>query len=85
MIRGIDLFGREEVSPNERQIVKAANKTATDLFRKRFSPKLRDNWDIDIKDLTLEDVEREVILAVKKLKDNGRHYAKTIVREGAIG
>lgn len=79
MIRGIDLFGREEISPNEKHVIKSANKTALDLFRKRFSPGLRDNWDIDVKQLTLQDVERDVIEAIKKLKNEGRNYAKKIV------
>ena len=79
MIRGIDLFGREAVSPNEKQILKAANKTASDLFKRRYSPELRQNWDIDVKVLTLDDVERDVVEAIKKLKDEGRHYAKKAV------
>lgn len=79
MIRGVDLFGRNEISPNERLIVKTANKTASDLYKKRFSPGLRENWDKDVRHLTLEDVERDVIEAIKKLKDEGRHYAKKAV------
>lgn len=79
MIRGIDLFGREAVSPNERLIVKTANKTASDLFKRRFSPDLRDNWDIDVKDLTLEDVERDVVEAITKgFPDGVRKYAKIL-------
>lgn len=79
MIRGIDLFERNEISPNEKHILKAANKTASDLFKKRFSPVLKDNWDIDVRELTLADVERDVIEAIKKLKDEGRQYAKKII------
>jgi ribosomal protein S2 len=79
MIRGLDLFGREAVSPNEKLIIKSANKTASDMFKRRFSPGLRENWDKDVKDLTLEDVERDVIEAITKLKDEGRQYAKKIV------
>lgn len=78
MIRGIDLFGRDAISPNEKQILKSANKTAGDLFSRRYSPELRDNWDIDVRELTLNDVERDVIEAIKKLKDEGRHYAKAL-------
>lgn len=79
MIRGIDLFGRDAISPNEKLILKTANKTASDLFKRRFSPGLKENWDIDVRDLTLEDVERDVIEAVTKLKNEGRDYAKKIV------
>lgn len=79
MIRGIDLFGRDAVSPNEKHILKSANKTARDMFSRRFSPELRNNWDIDVKSLTLEDVEKDVIEAIKKLKDEGRHYAKKVI------
>lgn len=80
MIRGTDLFGRDAISPNEKHIVKAANKTASDMFKKRFSPGLKDNWDVDVRDLTLEYVERDVIEAIKKLPDSGRNYAKKVVR-----
>ncbi len=66
MIRGNDLFGRAEISPNEKKILKAANKTASDMFKRRYSPELRDNWDINVKDLTLEDVERDVVEAITK-------------------
>lgn len=79
MIRDVDLFGREAVSPNERQIIKSANKTAQSMYSRRFSPELRDNWDINVRDLTIEDVERDVIEAIKKLKNEGRHYAKKII------
>lgn len=80
MIRGIDLFGRAEISPNEKLIVQTANKTASDMFNRRFSPDLRDNWDINVEHLTLEDVERDVIEAITKMNGSGRKYAKTIVR-----
>ena len=80
MIRGTDLFGREAISPDEKLIVKTANKTASDLFRKRFSPDLRDNWDINVKDLTLENVESEVIQGIHRLKQGGRTFAKNITR-----
>ena|SRR3990167_4539755 len=66
MIRGYDLFERDAISPNEKLIVKMANKTAGDMFKRRFSPDLRDNWDINVKELTLEDVERDVIEAITK-------------------
>jgi hypothetical protein len=80
MIRGIDLFGRSEISPNEKNILKAANKTATDLFKKRFSPGLKDNWDIDVRELTLSYVERDVIEAIAKgCPDGVRNYAKKAV------
>ncbi len=80
MIRGADLFGREEISPNEKLIVKTANKTANDLFKKRFSPDLRDNWDINVKDLTLDDVERDVIEAITTGFPEGvKKYAKTVL------
>lgn len=78
MITGVDLFGRESMSPNERLIVKTANKTALDMFTRRFSPDLKDNWDIDVRDLTIEDVERDVIEAIKKLKNEGRSYVKKL-------
>jgi uncharacterized protein YeaO (DUF488 family) len=78
MIRGVDLFGREAISPNEKQILKAANKTASDMFKRRYSPDLRDNWDVDVKDLTLEIVEHDVIEAITKMKDSGRNYAKRL-------
>lgn len=71
MIRGNDLFGREAISPNEKQIVKAANKTAADLFRRRYSPGLQENWDVDVKDLTLEYVERDVVEAILKADETG--------------
>ena len=76
MITGQHLFGRDAISPNEKKIVKAANKTASDMFKKRFSPALRDNWDVDVKNLTLEVVEMNVIEAITKLDKNGRSYAK---------
>ena len=85
MIRGSDLFGREAISPNEKLIVKTANKTANDLFKRRYSPDLRDNWDVDVKELTLEIVEQDVVNAIlEKFKDGGREYAKKIVCEGAV-
>jgi hypothetical protein len=79
MITGVDLFGREAISPNEKLIVKTANKTASDMFKRRYSPDLRENWDVDVKVLTLEDVERDVIEAITKMKDSGRHYAKKAI------
>lgn len=79
MIRGVDLFGREAISPNEKQIVKVANKTASDLFKRRFSPDLRDNWDVDVKELTLEIVEHDVIEAIAKGCPEGvTKYAKRL-------
>ncbi len=66
MIRGRHLFGRDAITRNEKRILKAANKTAADMFSRRYSPELRDNWDIDVKELTLEDVENDVITAIKK-------------------
>jgi len=71
MIRGYDLFGREAISPNEKKIVKAANKTAVNLFKRRYSPDLRENWDIDVKELTLHDVERDVVEAILKADAQG--------------
>lgn len=79
MIKDVDLFGREAISTNEKLIVKTANKTALSLFRRRFSPELKSNWDIDVRSLTLENVERDVIEAITKLKNSGRHYASSIV------
>lgn len=80
MIRGFDLFGREAISPNERSILKAANKTALNLYKKRFSPHLRDNWDIPVNDLTLEDVENDVIASIlAQDPTGGRYYAKEII------
>jgi hypothetical protein len=79
MIRGIDLFGRDAISPKEKKIVKAANKTASDMFTRRYSPALKENWDIDVKDLTLEYVEQNVIEAILKLDKSGRLHAKKIV------
>lgn len=60
----MDLFGRDALSPNEKMIIKMANKTAIDLFKKRFSPYLRDNWDVNVKDVTIEEVEKSVVLAL---------------------
>jgi len=71
MIRGNDLFGRDAISPNEKQIVKAANKTAADLFKRRYSPGLQENWDVDVKHLTLEYVERDVIEAILQADKKG--------------
>lgn len=80
MIRGNDLFGREAISPNEKKMVKAANKTAVNLFKNRFSPTLRDNWDIAVTDLTLEDVEKDVIESILKGFMKGvKGYASRLV------
>lgn len=80
MIRDIDLFGREAISPNEKLVVKTANKTARDMFEKRYSPGLRDNWDIDVKELTLNHVERDVLKAIlSKYPGGGKEYAKKII------
>lgn len=73
MIRGNDLFGREAMSPNEKLIIKTANKTANDLFKRRYSPDLKDNWDIDVRELTLEHVERDVVEAITKGYPEGVH------------
>jgi len=78
MIKGSDLFDRDAISPHEKLIVKTANKTASDLFKKRYSPHLRDHWCVDVKDLTLEQVEYEVIQGILKLEEGGRTLAKKI-------
>lgn len=71
MIRGNDLFGREAISPKEKKILKAANKAAGDLFKRRFSPALRENWDIKVEELTLYDVEQNVIEAILGADEKG--------------
>lgn len=78
MIRGIDLFGREAISPDEKLIVKTANKTAQDMFERRYSPGLRENWDIEVDLLTLENVESDVVEAITKMKKEGREYVKRL-------
>lgn len=71
MIRGIDLFGREAISPSEKKIVKIANKTARDLFARRFSPDLKDNWDVDVRELTIEHVELDVTNSILSTDETG--------------
>ena len=78
MIRGIDLFGREAISPNEKKILKSANKTAHVLFSWRFSPLLQEELDKEANDVTLEDVEKIVIIAIKKANGDKRYGAKTV-------
>jgi hypothetical protein len=79
MIRGIDLFGREAISPNEKKMLKSANKTAENLYSKRFSPDLKDNWGKDVRDLTIDDVEFHIIESIKKGNGSEKRYgAKTI-------
>lgn len=84
MIRGRDLFDRDALSPNERHILKAANKTASDMFKRRYSPELRNNWDIDVKELTLDDVERDVVIAIKKGFPEGVNKNGSKNREASI-
>ena len=80
MIRPQQLFNRDAISPNEKLIVKTANKTAQDLFKRRFSPGLCENWDKNVKELTLEDVELDVIQAIlNKYPKGGIEYAKKII------
>lgn len=82
MIKPHDLFGRDAISPKEKLIVEAAKLTATELYNARFDKTLKDNWDIDVNKLTLEDVERDVIKSILQKYDFdkcGRVYASQIV------
>lgn len=79
MILGIDLFGREAISPNEKKMLKSANKTASSLFARRFSPDLYDQWGVDPKQLTLDQVEKTVVkLIIEKNGIEKRYGAKTV-------
>lgn len=77
MIRGMDLFGREAISPYEKNALKAANSTAKTLFRDRFSPKLVNEWDKPVQELTLEDVEKDVLKAILEKYPKGGKEACT--------
>lgn len=78
MITGIDLFGRMAISPNEKDILKAANQTADDMFKNRFDEHLSKNWDMDVKDVKIDHVEKCVVDAIKMLRNEGRDYAKRV-------
>ncbi|MHB1222414.1 MAG: hypothetical protein ACYC0J_10500, partial [Gammaproteobacteria bacterium] len=66
MIRGRHLFGRDAISPREKEIVRCANVTAEKMFSKRFEEPLKDNWDIPVEQITRELVEADVVKAVKQ-------------------
>lgn len=79
MIRGLDLFGREPVSPNEKKILKSANKTAQTLYSKRSSIHLRDHWGKEVSDITMQDVEDMVVCVIKEENTYGTQYGKKII------
>lgn len=64
MITAFNLFGSPDITDRERRILQCANKAAKTLFKDRYKPDLKDNWDMDVSLLTLEDVERDVIKAI---------------------
>lgn len=87
-ITSFNLFGRQDITDRERRILHCANEAAKTLFQDRYKPDLKDNWDINVDNLKLEDVERDVIKAMlskydfveikymKKKKGNGKDKGK---------
>jgi hypothetical protein len=73
MIQAYQLFARDAYAPSEKKILKAANKTARDMFRKRYSPELRDHWDLPVDEVTLDLVEKGVIESILQKYHLGAH------------
>lgn len=65
MIFGRLLFDRDAISKDEHNIVRAANKTALNMYRNRYDEKLRYDWDVPVDDVTLKFVEDAVIESIK--------------------
>ena len=75
MIHAYQLFGRDAYSPSEKRILRAAQKTARDMWRKRYSADYRDQWDVPIDKVTLEVIEKAVIESILKKYEIGGTYA----------
>lgn len=65
MIFGRLLFDRDAISREEHSMVRAANKTALNMYKHRYDKDLRYEWDIPVDDVTLKFVEDAVIESIK--------------------
>lgn len=72
MIRGRHIFGRDAISPHEKEMVRCANQTAANMFKKRYESPLKENWDIPVDQLTRAHVEADVVQAVKQKYRKGK-------------
>lgn len=73
MIHAYQLFARDAYAPSEKKILKAANKTARDMWRRRYSEQFKDHWDMPVEQVTLEVVERGVIESILSKYQLGAH------------
>lgn len=75
MIHAYQLFGRDAYSPSEKKILRAAQKTARDMWRNRHDAEYKNKWDVSIDKLTVIMVEKAVVEGILKQYDMGGHYA----------